>query len=90
MSIKYRQLSVRCCCSVTPLREAALQLQPARIYTLHVGEKAYFDGKDAAAGAMEEGNPFSPYINVKIDPSLTDTEWYLEDEQGNACGSPGV
>ena len=91
MSLHYAKVPVRCCISKTSLQEAfKLNLQPSLTYTLHVGEKSYFAGKDAAASAMEEGNPFSPYINLKIDPELNDHEWFLEDEHGNRAGSEGI
>lgn len=93
MSIKYGQLdggAVRYALSVTPLKMAAAELEASHIYTLHVGEKAYYNGKHVAALAMEKENPFSPYINLVIDTALEPEEWYLSDEHGNACGSKGI
>jgi hypothetical protein len=91
MSTKYAQLETRCALSVTPLQWAASKLKPSRIYVLHVGDgEAYYRGKDIAARAMERENPFSPYISLVIDVTLEPEEWYLKDEEGNACGSPGV
>lgn len=90
MSIKYRQLPTACSLSLTSLTQAATGLKPSAIYTLYVGTQAYYEGKNIAALAMEKKNPFSPYINLVIDVTLEPEEWYLRDEEGDACGSPGV
>lgn len=87
--MKYKRLMTACSISVTSITEAAKELKPSNIYTLHVGARSYYDGKNIAALAMEYGNPFSPYINLQLDPELNEREWYITDEHGNACGSEG-
>ena len=88
--MKYKRLPTACDLCQTSLREAARELQPSSTYTLHVGAEAYYEGKDIAANAMDQDNPFSPYINLKIDTELKRGEWYIEDEHGNASGSEGA
>lgn len=86
---KYIRLKTTCDLGLVSIKEAALGLKPSQTYTLHVGAEAYYAGKDIAAHGMNPDNPFSPYINLKIDPNLGRDEWYVEDEHGNAIGSEG-
>lgn len=87
--LKYKRLPTACTLGVTSITEAAKELKPSSVYTLYVGPKAYHDGKHVAALAMETRNPFSPYINLQIDPELPPEAWYVKDEHGNAVGSEG-
>jgi hypothetical protein len=89
MPEKYKRLQTACSLTVTSLKEAALGLQASSVYTLHVGARSYYDAKHVAALAMEVRNPFSPYINLVLEEGLTDLEWYVTDEHGNAVGSEG-
>ena len=90
VSNKYKPLQTRCNLTVTSIRFAAQEgLKPSSVYTLHVGARSYYDGKDVAAHGMDPDNPFSPYINLIIDPDLGRDEWYVSYEHGNAVGTEG-
>jgi hypothetical protein len=92
MSHDYTRIETACDLSQTSLQMAANELQPSRIFTLHVGAGyAYWAGKDLLADQhRREDNPLHPYINLIPEPDLKASEWYLEDEHGNKCGSEGA
>jgi len=92
MSHEYKKIVTRCDLSLTGLEIAAIELKPSRVFILHVGGgRAYWEGKELLhAQQMREDNPLHPYINLQPEPDLHESEWYLEDEQGNKCGSEGV
>lgn len=92
MSHEYKPIATPCDLSEASLIEAAKDLVPSRIFKLHVGAGySYWDGKRLLVQQHErEDNPLHPYINLVTHDDLKESEWYLEDEQGNKVGSVGA
>ena len=90
--MRYKPLVTRADLCETTLIEAAKDLKPSRIFTLHVGAgRAYWGGKELLYRQQKRtDNPLHPYINLEPHADLKENEWYLSDEHGNAVGSEGA
>lgn len=92
MSHEYKKIAFNCDLCEPTLIEAAKDLAPSRVFTLHVGAgSAYWGAKELLYRQHKRAdNPLQPYINLAPEPDLKEGEWYLEDEKGGRVGSPGA
>lgn len=73
------------------LEDAILMLGPAWIYELTVSSSRVLEAKNLLRRlcAQYVGNPFSPYINMRVGNECEYDEWHLE-ANGKAFWSPGA
>ncbi len=80
--------------ALTPLSLAAVanQLACSYVFHLHINpmQVIFARGMLHRMSADVQENPFAPYVNLVLTNSLGNTEWFLEDINGDAMGCEGL
>lgn len=77
---QYERLLTDTNMSEASLRQCALKLGPAFVYTLYVHSVKLLEALNLSKRLMcqTKANPFAPYINIVETPEFDEGEWCLE------------